>query len=63
MRNFNRHEEVVDKIMLEVMMESSKGESQLDDYDGDVEMYKMQEHNLCNMAVSEPKNLRNRGYI
>ena len=60
MRNFTRHEAKVDEVLLEVMTQSSKerdnegDKNLLNEYEGDNEMYEMEEHNICNMAVSNP---------
>ena len=68
MRNFIRHEAQVDEFLLEVMTESSRerdsegDKNLLNDYEDDDEMYEMQEHNICNMAVSDPRNIRDKGY-
>ena len=67
MRNFIRHEKQVDEFLLEAMRESSKemdseeDKNLLTDYEVYDEMYEMEEHNICNMAVSNPRNIRDRG--
>ena len=67
MRHFIRHEKQVDEFLLEAMRESSKemdseeDKNLLNDYEDYDEMYEMEEHNICNMAVSNLRNIRDRG--
>ena len=68
MRNFTRHEAKVDEVLLEVMTESSEEKDNegdknlLNEYEDDDKMYEMQEYNICNMAMSNPKSMKNRGH-
>ena len=70
MRSFIKHEAKINEVLLEVMTESSEerdicnegDKDLLNEHEDDDEIYEMQESNICNMAMSDPKGVENKGW-
>ena len=70
MRSFIKHEAKINEVLLEVMTESSEerdicnegDKDLLNEHKDDNEIYEMQENNICNMAMSDPKGVENKGW-